>query len=116
MRATLQSSVSGRSPHLPAHQRGPASLRLPGRPTTLTVVYSYGQGEHMDTVLSDSPNPVVHIAPEANEAGAPLVIRRARYGLIPQSGIGWAVAGCLAFSSCAMPSGRVSWSGSCSRS
>ncbi|HEX3661962.1 MAG TPA: MFS transporter [Acidobacteriaceae bacterium] len=95
VRAALQSAVSGNRLTLPLSS---ASLppETPGRPTTLTVVYSYGDGEHMDTVLSDTPDPVVRIAPEANEAGAPLVIRRASYGLIPRSDIGWAVAGCLA--------------------
>ncbi len=95
VRGTLQSAVSGNRLTLPL-----SSATLPaetaGRPTSLTVVYSYGQGDHMDTVLSDSDDPVVRIAPEANEAGAPLVIRRARYGLIPEPGIGWAVAACLA--------------------
>jgi MFS family permease len=95
VRGTLQSAVSGDRLAFPL-----TSAALPaetaGRPTTLTVVYSYGDGDHMDTVLSDSADPVVHIAPEANEAGSALLIRRARYGLIPQPGIGWAVAACLA--------------------
>ena len=95
VRGTLQSAVSGDGLTLPL-----SSPTLPaetsGRPTSLTVVYSYGDGDHMDTVLSDTPDPVVHIAPDPQEAGKPLVIRRARYGLIPVPGIGWAVAGCLA--------------------
>ncbi|HEY1810253.1 MAG TPA: MFS transporter [Acidobacteriaceae bacterium] len=95
VRTTLQSAVTGNSLSFPLVSTT-LPPETPGRPTTLTVVYSYGQGEHMDTVLSDTPNPVLHIAPEANEAGSPLVIRRARYGLIPQRGVGWAVAGCLA--------------------
>lgn len=95
VRSTLQSAVSANRITFPL-----SSTALPaeasGRPTTLTVVYSYGHGDHMETVLSDTPDPVLHIAPEANEAGAPLVIRRARYGLIPQPVLGWAVAACLA--------------------
>ncbi|HZZ40237.1 MAG TPA: MFS transporter [Acidobacteriaceae bacterium] len=95
VRSTLQSAVSGDSLTLPL-----SSATLPaetaGRPTSLTVVYSYGDGDHMDTVLSDTPDPVVHVTPDPQEAGKPLIIRRARYGLIPVPGIGWAVAGCLA--------------------
>jgi hypothetical protein len=49
----------------------------------------------MDTVLSDGSDPVVRIAPDAKEAGAALVIRRARYGLVPGPSTGWAVAACL---------------------
>lgn len=95
VRATLQTAVSGNRLTFPLSSTA-LPPETPGRPTTLTVVYSYGHGEHMDTVLSDTPDPVVRLKPEENEVGSPLVIRRARYGLIPRSTIGWSVAGCLA--------------------
>lgn len=63
---------------------------------SLTVVYSYGHGEHVETVLSDSHDPVLRIAPQPSEAGAPLTIGRARYGPLPGEGTGWFVAICLA--------------------
>lgn len=95
VRVTLQSAVSGNQLTFPL-----SSAALPsetaGRPTSLSVVYSYGDGEHMETVLSDTADPVVRIAPDPSEAGKPLSIRRARYGVIPMPVVGWSVAGCLA--------------------
>ena len=67
-----------------------------GKAVALTVVYSYGLGDHMDSVLSDSSDPVLRIAPDAKEASAKLVIRRAQYGPVPGQKTGWAVAACLA--------------------
>jgi len=95
VQATLQSAVSGNQLTFPLSSASLPS-EIPGRPTSLSVVYSYGDGEHMDTVLSDTPDPVVHIVPDASEAGKPLAIRRARYGVVPMPVVGWAIAGCLA--------------------
>jgi cation transport ATPase len=39
---------------------------------------------------------VLRIAPDAKEASAKLVIRRAQYGPVPGQQTGWAVAACLA--------------------
>lgn len=94
VQATLQSAVSGNRLTFPLSSTA-LPRESPGRPTSLTVVYSYGDGDHMDTVLSDTPDPVVHLAPDSHEAGKPLTIRRARYGVIPKPITGWAVAGCL---------------------
>jgi MFS transporter, SP family, solute carrier family 2 (myo-inositol transporter), member 13 len=94
VRATMQSAVAGNRLTLPLNSAN-LPTEPPGRPTSLTVVYSYGDGDHMDTALSDSSDPVVRIAPDAKEADAPLVIRRARYGVVPGPGTGWAVAACL---------------------
>jgi MFS family permease len=94
VRATMQSAVAGDRLTLPLNS-STLPAETPGRPTSLTVVYSYGDGDHMDTVLSDGSDPVVRIAPDAKGAGAALVIRRARYGLVPGPSTGWAVAACL---------------------
>ncbi|MGC2301659.1 MAG: MFS transporter [Acidobacteriaceae bacterium] len=94
VRATMQSAVAGNRLTLPLNSTN-LPTEPPGRPTSLTVVYSYGDGDHMETTLSDSSDPVVRIAPDAKEAGAPLVIRRARCGVVPGPGTGWAVAACL---------------------
>jgi len=95
VRPVLEAAQAGNSVTLPLN-----SPVLPsagnGKAVALTVVYSYGQGDHMDSVLSDSNDPVLRIAPDAREDGAPLVIRRARYGLVPGQETGWAVAACLA--------------------
>lgn len=68
---------------------------IPGRVMALTVVYSYGDGEHVATVLSDSQDPVLEIAPGVKDRNAPLTIRRALYGPVPSVQMGWLVAGCL---------------------
>ena len=95
VRPVLEAAQAGNGVTLPLN-----SPLLPsaanGKAVALTVVYSYGQGDHMDSVLSDSNDPVLRIAPDAREDGAPLVIRRARYGLVPGQKTGWAVAACLA--------------------
>lgn len=66
-----------------------------GRVMALTVAYSYGHGELMTTVLSDSDHPVLEIAPEGRDRGAALAILRARYGPVPAQQTGWWVAACL---------------------
>lgn len=65
------------------------------RPMSVTVMYTYGKGEHVDTVLSDSDDPVLRIAPEPNETHGTLIIRRARFGPVPGPSTGWFVASCL---------------------
>ena len=74
-------------------------------------MYSYGDGDHVSTVLSDSDDPVLTIAPEAKTVAAPLVIRRALYGPVPQEATGWLVAACLAvfIMSFAVGPGVVVW-------
>jgi SP family myo-inositol transporter-like MFS transporter 13 len=67
---------------------------LNGRPMALTVLYSYGNGNRIATVLSDSP--VLRIEPDAQDVNRPLVIRRAFYGPVPLKTTGWLIAICLA--------------------
>jgi MFS transporter, SP family, solute carrier family 2 (myo-inositol transporter), member 13 len=92
--AQVHAAQAGNRLTLPLDQ-GAFTTGTNGRPTSLTVVYSYGSGDHVDTVLSDSPDPVLRIQPGPTEEGATLTIRRARYGPIPEEGTGWLVAGCL---------------------
>ena len=66
-----------------------------GRAMALTVTYSYGHGTQVETVLSDSEEPVLKIAPEPGAENARLTIRRAVYGPVPAAATGWMVAGCL---------------------
>jgi MFS transporter, SP family, solute carrier family 2 (myo-inositol transporter), member 13 len=67
---------------------------LNGRPMALTVLYSYGNGNRIATVLSDSP--ILKIDPDAQDVNRPLVIRRAFYGPVPLKTTGWLIAICLA--------------------
>ena len=63
----------------------------------LTVLYTYGDGDHIASVLSSEAKPVLVIAPSATEASHPLIIKRAQYGPVASRGTGWLVALCLAF-------------------
>lgn len=80
-----------------------------GRRMVMTVIYSYGNGRRMATVLTDNPNPVLTLEPE-KESG-PLVIEHAWYGPVPPERSGWFMALCLAvfIMSYAVGPGVVVW-------
>jgi MFS family permease len=61
------------------------------RPTSLTVLYTQGQGDRLVTVRSDDPNPVLTIDPENGDSTHTLVIKRALYGPIPSEAVGWLI-------------------------
>ncbi|HUB19434.1 MAG TPA: MFS transporter [Acidobacteriaceae bacterium] len=94
VKTRIVTAETGNTVRLPVNETtfGPATS---GRAMALTVVYSYGDGEHVATVLSDSQNPVLEIEPEAKYASASLVIRHAMYGPVPSEETGWLVAACL---------------------
>ena len=76
---------------------GAAAGPRPG-PVELTVLYSYGDGEKLASVLSSDADPVLRLAPE-KETGkhlVHLVLERARYGPAPPKTTGWLIAGSLA--------------------
>lgn len=91
----LQQLVSGNRLQVPLTQ-----LRLgdaSGKPVTLTVLYSYGAGDRVATVVSTDPNPAIDIAPEPGaETTAGLTIKRALYGPVPGETTGWLIMGCMA--------------------
>ncbi|MHB1023538.1 MAG: MFS transporter [Acidobacteriaceae bacterium] len=66
------------------------------QPMVLTVLYSYGHGNQLASVSSDSTNPVLDISPEAKNVNAHLVIKRAMYGPAPAESTGWLITACLA--------------------
>jgi len=68
----------------------------PLSPMVLSVLYDYGSGEKSATVLSTDEDPVLHLTPESDEVGKPLVIKAASYGPVPSAATGWTIAGCLA--------------------
>jgi SP family myo-inositol transporter-like MFS transporter 13 len=86
---------------------GPAGVR----PTALSVLYSYGDGDHMATVLSNDPDPVLTIAPDEEHSAAPLRIKRAFYGEVPSERTGWLTTAFLALfiASYAVGPGVVVW-------
>lgn len=70
--------------------------------TTLTVLYSYGDGDKVASVVSTDPNPVLIVSPDATQNPTqnptqthPLLIKHAFYGPLPTETTGWLVAVCL---------------------
>ena len=95
LRERVQSAVEGNRLTLPVNEAAPGSGEA-GRPMSLTVLYSYGAGDQVATVLSSDKDPVLTIAPEAKLAGAPIKIKHAFYGPVPTEQTGWLITGCLA--------------------
>ena len=107
----VQGAIQGNALELPltGTQLGPVAT---AGPSTLTVLYSYGNGDKLATVLSTDPDPVLHIRPEGGAAGSSsLVIKRALYGAVPAESTGWLVTACLCLfiSSYALGPGVVVW-------
>jgi MFS family permease len=94
VKSKIETAATNSRIHLPLDQAALGDA-VSGRVMALTVAYSYGHGEHLATVLSDTDQPVLDIAPEANETSSPLVIYRAYYGPVPTERTGWLVAACL---------------------
>jgi MFS transporter, SP family, solute carrier family 2 (myo-inositol transporter), member 13 len=94
VREKVQAAVSGGGLTLPVNEStlGPA---VGGRPMALTVFYSYGGGDNVDTVLSNDPNPVLRIEADPKNPNAAPVIKRAMYGPVPTETTGWLVTACL---------------------
>ncbi len=94
VRAAVQSRITDNGITFPVSQCGFGG-KDEGRPVALTVLYSYGSGERVATVLSSDEDKVLRIAPEAKEAGSPLVIERALFGPVASEKTGWLVAACM---------------------
>jgi MFS family permease len=122
IRDKVQAAIQGNGLDLPLSQFGggvqtgpPTAPPAISGPATLTVLYSYGNGDKLATVLSTDPEPVLHIRPEsgtaASPSSAPLVIKRALYGAVPAESTGWLVTACLCLfiSSYALGPGVVVW-------
>jgi MFS family permease len=109
VRTRIEAAQAGNTVNLPMSAL--ASAANGARPMALTVLYSYGAGDHIATVLSDAPDPVLALAPDAKTPQAPLTIKRARYGPVPSENIGWLITACLALfiASYAMGPGVVVW-------
>lgn len=97
VKAQVEAARRGDSITMPVNV---ATLGMPhrapgGRPMELTVLYSYGKGEKLTSVLTSEPNPILKIAPEPAEAGRRLMVERALWGVVPAPSVGWLVALCL---------------------
>ncbi|NYF80282.1 MFS transporter [Granulicella arctica] len=86
---------------------GPA---MEGHAMALTVVYNSGSsdGDMVDTVRNDDPNPVVTLAATN---GKPLIIKQATYAPVPAEQTGWLITACLGLfiASYAFGPGVVVW-------
>jgi MFS transporter, SP family, solute carrier family 2 (myo-inositol transporter), member 13 len=110
VRREVQAAESGNRVILPLDQ-GEFAAASQGRRMVMTVVYSYGDGQRMETILTDSPHPVLTLAPESVSSTKPLIIERAWFGPVPPERSGWILALCLAiFIMCyAVGPGVVVW-------
>ena len=94
VREKVQAAVSSGGLTLPVNEAtlGPA---VGGRPMALTVFFSYGGGDRVETVLSNDPEPVLRIEPDPKDPNATPVIKRAMYGPVPTEVTGWLVTACF---------------------
>ncbi|MBS1815673.1 MAG: MFS transporter [Acidobacteria bacterium] len=79
------------------------------RPVALTVLYSYGGGDHLASVSTSDVNPVLEIAPENSKQ--PLQIRKASLAPLPSPMASKWILACLTFfmASFAVGPGVVVW-------
>jgi MFS transporter, SP family, solute carrier family 2 (myo-inositol transporter), member 13 len=80
----------------------------------LTVLYTYGDGDRVATVLSDDDKPILHIQPEEQTTDGripTLMIKRAFYVPVASEHTGWLITACLALfiASFAVGPGVVVW-------
>jgi MFS transporter, SP family, solute carrier family 2 (myo-inositol transporter), member 13 len=94
----------------------PINALSPGQPASdspmvLTILYSYGEGDRIATALSTDADQRLSIAPRPEDRGARLVIRRAFYGPVASTTIGWLTMVCLASFVCffSLGPGVVVW-------
>ena len=92
LRDKVQAAVHGETLTLPLSYIGESAS---DRPMSLTVLYSYGGGDHVSTALSSDKEAVLKIVPETKEAGSPIRIKHAFYGAVPTEQTGWLITICL---------------------
>jgi MFS family permease len=107
----LQPMVSGNGLRVPLQSLGLGDA-IGGKPFSMTVLYTYGAGDRVVTVLGTDPNPAIDIGPEPNPANSSaLVIKRALYGPVPSETTGWLIMACMSvfIASFAFGPGVVVW-------
>ena len=94
VRDKAQAALSAGGLNVPVNEAtlGPA---VGGRPMALTVLYSYGGGDRIATVLSNDRDPVLRITADPDAPDKLPVIKRALYGPVPTETTGWLVTACL---------------------
>jgi MFS family permease len=110
VKSRVQTAQTGNRLVMPVNETtlGPSPQ---GRAMALTVLYSYGDGDRVATVLNDPSDAPLSIEPDSKSPNAPLTIERAFYGPVPAERTGWLVTTCLAIfiASYSMGPGVVVW-------
>lgn len=107
----VTAGVQDNKTHLPLAQLAGGDSHA----VALTVLYSYGAGDHVASVSSNDTNPVLELAPVADKSGkteaGPLTIRKASIAPLPSSQASTAILIALAFfiASFAVGPGVVVW-------
>lgn len=111
VKGQVQVAARGNTVTLPLSALSQGGNSSNERPMSLSVLYSYGDGDHMATVLSNDPDPVLTIAPDEEHSAEPLRIKRAFYGDVPSERTGWLTTAFLALfiASYAVGPGVVVW-------
>jgi len=107
VRTVLQSQISGDTLTVPITSM--QTQMAASGPMALNVLYTYGAGDKVLSVLSTDNDGVLKIAPDAGTP--PLTIKHAYYGPVPSERIGYMVALCIALfiASFAVGPGVVVW-------
>ena len=95
MKAQVQSAQRGNTLTYPV----PGGISKSRGEMVLTVLYTYGDGDHVATALRDDETPVLRIQPEghATDDRVPaLTIKNAFYGPVADEHTGWLITICLA--------------------
>jgi MFS family permease len=110
VKARVVAAQSGNRITMPVNQSA-LGIAPTGHAMALTVLYRYGSGEHMTTVVTSTPHPELQISPTAGESHKLLTVELASYGPVPPESTGWLIALCLgAFICCyAAGPGVVVW-------
>lgn len=91
----VQSAVQG--DHLSFPLSAAPTQAQSSKPMSLTVLYTYGTGDHVATVLSSDSDPVLHLSPESQQTASPIRIKHAFFGPVPDEKTGWLITICLGF-------------------
>jgi MFS family permease len=105
----LQAQIHNNALTLPLQSLRP--LASDDAPMALTVLYSYGSGDKVASVLSTDSNAELNIQPGTSAPASTLVIEHAYYGPVPSERTGWLIAICIALfiASFAAGPGVVVW-------
>jgi MFS family permease len=104
VRARVVAAQSGNEITMPVSDSG-LGMASTRHAMALTVLYRYGSGEHIATVVTSSAHPELKIVPAAKDAHKALVVELASYGPVPPESTGWLIALCLGAFICSYAAG-----------